>query len=222
MKKYFITGLVILLPLMLTLIVVGFFFNVLTEPFLGLTQAVLHRYGLMEHGFLFLSATQVQALVSQVLILLVLIGFTILLGIVGRWFFVHYVIRSWEYLIHRIPLVNAVYRGCQDVIKTIFTADSNAFKQVVMVRFPSPDSLTIGLVTCESLRGIKQITGSDLMAVFVPTTPNPTSGFLVMVKKGDVIPLDMRIEDAFKYVVSCGVITMPFKKQGDLISEEII
>lgn len=211
MKKYFITGLAVLLPVALTLMVVIFIFNFLTQPFLGISRALLSHYGLLDTGFLFLSAEQVQTFISQILILIVLVAFTILLGAIARWFFIHYLIRLWEYMIHRIPLVSSIYKACQDVINTIFTTQSSAFKQVVLVRFPHADSQAVGLVTCDTLKGLSDAIGPDLVAVFVPTTPNPTSGFLTIFKKEEVIPLDMSIEDAFKFVISCGVIMPPFR-----------
>lgn len=213
MKKYFITGLVILLPVTLTLAVVLFIFNFLTEPFLGLTKAILEHYGLGSSGFLFLNAEQLQNFISKILVLLALFTFTLFLGALGRKFLVHYMIRAWEYCVHRIPLVSSIYKACQDVIKTIFASKSSAFKQVVMVKFPNADTHTIGLVTREELPGLEQTVGANLVVVFVPTTPNPTSGFLTIFKKEDVIPLDMSIEDAFKYVISCGVIMAPFNTQ---------
>lgn len=212
MKKSFITGLVILLPLSLTLAVVAFLFNFLTEPFLGISRALLGYSGLLNRGFLFLSADQLQTVVSQILIIISLFIFTVFLGFIARWFFFHYILRFWESLIHRIPIISTVYKTCQDVIKTIFTTNSNAFKQVVMVPFPNPGTKTIGLVTRESLPEADGVMGSDLLVVFVPTTPNPTSGFLTIVKREDVVFLDMSVEDAFKYVISCGVIMSPFKQ----------
>ncbi len=213
MKKYFVTGLVILLPLTLTLAVVGFIFNLLTEPFLGISKTILDYYGLLDKGFLFLSAHQLQTVFSQILILIVLFIFTVLLGLIARWFFFHYIIRFWESLIHRIPFISTIYKTCQDVIKTIFATKNNAFKQVVMVHFPNPETRTIGLVTREGLPGAGPSIGSNLLVVFVPTTPNPTSGFLTIVKKEDVVYLDMSIEDAFKYVISCGMIMSPFRER---------
>lgn len=214
MKKYFITGLVILLPVTLTLVVVSFIFNLLTTPFLGISQAILNHYNLLDQGFLFLSAEQLLTFLSQALTLVLLFFITVFLGIVARWFFVHYIIHFWEYIIHRIPLVSTIYKACQDVIKTIFTSQTSAFKQVVMVRFPNAETFTIGLVTRDSLPGldIDQISGSNLVAVFVPTTPNPTSGFLAIYRREDIVPLDMKVEDAFKYVISCGLIMPPFNK----------
>jgi uncharacterized membrane protein len=212
MKKYFITGLVILLPVTLTLIVVIFLFNFLTEPFLGITKSIFQHYDLSDTGFLFLRGEQLQNFISQILIFAVLISLTFLLGFVARWFFIYYLIRLWENVIHRIPFVSSIYKACKDVIKTIFTSKTNAFKQVVMVRFPNPDTWTIGLMTRDGMPGLEHIVGEDVVLVFVPTTPNPTSGFLTIFKKDEVIPLDMKVEDALKYVISCGVIMAPFKK----------
>lgn len=220
MKKYFITGLVILLPVTLTLAVVGFVFNLLTAPFLGMTKAILGYYGLLETGFLFLSASQLQTAVSQILVLAVLFFFTVFLGALARWFFISYIIGFGEYLINHIPIVNSIYNACKDVIKTVFASKSSAFKQVVMVRFPNENTYTIGLMTRDALPGISQALGGDCIVVFVPTTPNPTSGFLNIVKKSDVIPLDMKVEDAFKYIISCGVISVPFKKGDHIFASE--
>lgn len=211
MKKYFITGLVVLLPVTLTLIVVIFIFNLLTEPFLGLSKSILRNFDLLNTGFLFLSAEQLQNFISQVMVLLVLFGFTLLLGVLARWFFIHYMIKFWETIVHQIPLVGTIYKACQDVIKTIFVSKTSAFKQVVLVRFPHANSHTIGLITRESFLEVQDLLGPDMVVVFVPTTPNPTSGFLTLFRKQDLIPLDMKVEDAFKYVISCGVIMPDFK-----------
>lgn len=214
MKKYFITGLVILLPLALTILVVTFFFNLLTEPFLGLTRAVMEHYGLMHSGFLFLSAANLQTVVSKILILITLFLFTVFLGFVARWFFFHYILRFWESMIQKIPFVNSIYSASKDVIKTVFSSKKSAFKQVVMVRFPNPDTKTIGLVTRDDFPAMHSSLDEDLLVVFVPTTPNPTSGFLTIVKRKDAIFLDMSIEEAFKYIISCGVIMPIFKENS--------
>lgn len=207
LKTYFITGLVILLPLALTLAIVLFIFNLLTEPFVGIVKAVLGFYNLFENGFLFLSADQIQKVISQLIILALLFFFTIGLGIIARWFFFHYLVRLWEHVVARIPFISSVYKTCQDVIKTLFTS-KNSFKQVVMVPFPSKDTLAIGFVTQDQIPSpVKP--NDTLVAVFVPTTPNPTSGFLMMYKEENLVYLDMKVEDALKYVISCGVITTP-------------
>lgn len=203
MKKYFVTGLVILLPLALTLMIVSFIFNFLTEPFVGMVKGIFTQLGLFTHGFLFLSAEQTQIYVSKLLILLILFVVTILLGVFTRLVFMHYVILISDYILHRIPLVNTIYKTSQDVIKTIFTTETRSFKQVVLVSFPNKETRCLGMITRDDLTSLGL---EGYVAVFIPTTPNPTSGYLLMVKKEDVKYLDMKIEDALKYVISCGVI----------------
>lgn len=206
MKKYFITGLAILLPLALTLAIVVFFVNLLTGPFVGMVSAFFDHYGWVGSYSSLLSYKQVQLLLSRLLILVLLFGFTLLLGWFARWVFFHYLIRLWDGLFHRIPFIRAIYRTSQDVVKTIFTTDTKSFKQVVMVPFPHAKSQSIGLITSEDLPDYTKTNGESLVAVFVPTTPNPTSGFLMLFDPQDITYLDMRVEDAFKFIISCGVI----------------
>lgn len=216
MKKYFITGLVILLPLALTIAIVGFIFNFLTGPFLGIVKTVFDHYHLFEEGFFLLTATQIQNLVAKLLILVSLFFIVIGLGFIARWFLFKTFIKFAEYIVKRIPLVNSIYKTCQDVIKTIFTSKTKSFKQVVLVRFPHPNTYSIGLITREEMPSLINTSHADAIAVFVPTTPNPTSGFLIMFKPADLIYLNMKVEDAFKYIISCGVISPDF----EVISKE--
>lgn len=211
MKKYFITGLIILLPLALTIAIVAFVFNFLTTPFIGLVKNILHYFGLLDTNFFFIPAQQLQIGVSKVVILLLLFFFTVFLGIVGRWFIIHYLLKMWDYLIHKIPFVNKIYKTCQDIIQTLFTSKTNAFKQVVMVPFPTATTYSIGLLTRDTMPGIPSGGTDNFVAVFVPTTPNPTSGFLIMFREQDILYMDMSVEDAFKFVISCGVIASPMK-----------
>ncbi|HRD55667.1 MAG TPA: DUF502 domain-containing protein [Parachlamydiaceae bacterium] len=211
MKKYFITGLIILLPLTLTVGIVLWFFNLLTDPFAGAIRYLFNHYGLLEKGFFFLNASQVQLVLSKLIILAFLFFFTLLLGTLARLFFFNYLMNWWNKLIHRIPLVRSIYKTSQDVINTIFASNTNSFKQVVMVPFPNTATYTIGLVTRDDLPSFEPNSETKRVAVFVPTTPNPTSGFLVLFKDKDLIYLDMPIENAFKYIISCGVIATAFK-----------
>jgi len=211
MKKYLLTGLVILLPLALTIAIVMFIFNLLTVPFLGIVKTVFEHNQFLDQGFLWLSADQIKNIVAQILILISLFFLVIGLGFIARWFFFKAFIKFAEYVVKRIPLVSSIYKTCQEVIKTIFTSKTNSFKQVVLVRFPHSHTYSLGLVTKEDIPGLKDTPHSDSVAVFVPTTPNPTSGFLVMFKPVDLIYLDMKVEDAFKYIISCGMVSSEFK-----------
>jgi uncharacterized membrane protein len=206
MKKHFITGLVILLPLVVTIMVLVFLINFLTQPFVGIVSSLLTEFHLINHGFLFLSPEQLIHYGSQLIILLLLFFFTVVLGVIARWFLINTLFRLGDKILHRVPIVNTVYKTTQDIIKTLFVSDKNSFKQVVMVPFPRPETYVLGLVARESPSICSQTVNADLISVFVPTTPNPTTGFLLMFKKEELIHVDMKPEDAIKYIVSCGVI----------------
>ncbi|NNM43849.1 MAG: DUF502 domain-containing protein [Chlamydiae bacterium] len=207
MKKYFITGLIILLPIAVTVAVIVFLVNFLTEPFLGIASSILKEFNLLNHGFLFLSPEQVLRYTSKFLILITLFGATLLLGAITRWFFITTLLHLSDKILHKIPVVNTVYKTTQEIIKTLLVSDKNSFKQVVMVAFPRPDVYVIGLVAREAPKICSDITGEEMISVLVPTTPNPTTGFLMMFKQKDLLYLDMKPEQAIKFIVSCGVIT---------------
>lgn len=206
MKKYFITGLVILLPLAVTIGIVMFLVNLLTGPFVGIVQSIFEHYHFLDNPLRFIGFRQIQIILSQILVLIFLFGFTVLLGFFARWLFLNTFLKFWDSLIHRIPFISSVYKTSQDVIHTMLTSDTKSFKQVVLVPFPSEKSFSIGLVTREDIKDIRSIDGETFTAIFVPTTPNPTSGYLVLYKAKDIVYLDMKIEDALKYIISCGVI----------------
>ena len=199
-KKYVMTGLVMLLPLALTVWIITSIVGWLTGPFVGLTEKILSTLGLTGTPLLFLSSDQVLFLFSQLLVLLFLFVFILTIGAVGRHIVVAYCIRAGDRLIHKIPVISSVYKTSQELIQTILATDNKAFKQVVLVPFPNADCRSIGLVTKEGP------VAPELVPVFVPTTPNPTSGYLIMYERSKVVPLDMTIEEAFRYIISCGVL----------------
>lgn len=209
MKKHFITGLVILLPLVVTIMVLVFLINFLTQPFIGIVSSLLKQFDIINHGFLFLTPEQVIRHGSQAIILLLLFLLTVCLGMIARWFLINSFFKLGDRILQKVPIVNTVYKTTQDIIKTLFVSDKNSFKQVVMVAFPRPGSYVLGLIARESPTSCSQAAKSDLVSVLIPTTPNPTTGFLLMFKKEELIYLDMKPEDAIKYIVSCGVIVPP-------------
>jgi uncharacterized membrane protein len=110
-------------------------------------------------------------------------------------------------ILQKIPLINKVYKTTQEIIKTIFVTDRTSFKQVVMVPFPKPGTYVMGLISRHSPAICSEKAQTPLVSVLIPTTPNPTTGFLLMYKEEDLIHLDLRPEEAIKYIVSAGVIT---------------
>jgi uncharacterized membrane protein len=206
MKKYFLTGLVILLPLAVTILVIGFIINSITGPFYSLVSGSLNHLLPQGEGFLFLSHDQLLRYLTKILILAALFVFILFLGVITRWFFFKSLISLSDKILHRIPLINTVYKTTQDIIKTLFVSDKNSFKQVVMVPFPREGIWALGFISRESPASCSKSVGKDLVSVLIPTTPNPTSGFLLMFPREDLVLVDIRTEDAIKYIVSCGVI----------------
>jgi uncharacterized membrane protein len=199
-KKHVMTGLVMLLPIALTFWIIASLVSWLTEPFVGIAEKILSTAGLTGASIFFLSSEKVILGLSQLLVLVFLFFFILLIGAIGRHFFFRYLIRLSDAVLHRIPVISSVYKTSQELIQTILTTDNRAFKQVVLVPFPNAECYSIGLVTREGP------VAPHLLPVFVPTTPNPTSGYLIMYDRSKVVQLDMTVEEAFRYIVSCGVL----------------
>ncbi len=201
MKKYFVTGLVVLLPLALTYWIIGFILAVLTDPFTGVAITALKLLGI--------HSPEILEFGGKVLALCLLFGLIISIGAIGRYFLFKYLLQLSDAILHRIPIVSAVYKTSQELIQSVFRHDSVSFKQVVFVPFPHPGSMVVGFVT-------QEVSLDGRVAVFVPTTPNPTTGFLLMYRKDDVIELDMKVEEALRYIISCGVLMPNVIKSNDL------
>jgi uncharacterized membrane protein len=205
-KKYFLTGLIILLPIAITIAIVSWIINFFTGPFVTIVSSSLEETNLATNGFLFLSHDQVVLYSAKFLILICLFFLIIGLGMLTRWYFIRGALTIGDKLLHRIPVFNTVYKTTKEIIKTLFNKDGTAFKQVVLVPFPRKDMYTLGLISGSAPTVCSTTFGSKLISVFIPTTPNPTSGFLIMFKQEDLIYLEMKPEDAIKYIISCGAI----------------
>lgn len=206
MKRYFITGLVIVLPLVLTLLIFAFLLNLLTKPFEGITLSLLDHFNLLGQPLFGFDSRQIIIFLNRLLTLMALVGFTFIIGFVARWFFVYEIIKLSDWVFHRIPLVNKIYRATQETVTTVFAHESRTFKQVVLVPYPKAPGLSIGLVTSTSIPNRSEEEYKKLVSVFIPGTPNPTVGFLLFYSPEQMIPLAMSVEEALKFVISMGVI----------------
>jgi uncharacterized membrane protein len=207
MKRNFLTGLVIVLPIALTFIILMLFIDILTQPFLALTEKFLQHVPIFKSSNPMLSSGHALKIWSQGFILLALFAVIILLGLFARLFLFKIFIRLGDKLIHRIPIINKLYKTFKEVIEVIFATKDRAFKQVVMVHFPNPYTRCIGFLSKESPEVFNNPTKQDLISVFLPTTPNPTTGYLLQFPQSEVTHIDMTIEDALKFIVSCGIIS---------------
>ncbi|MGM0439603.1 MAG: DUF502 domain-containing protein [Chlamydiota bacterium] len=206
MKRHFITGLAIITPLFVTIAVVVFIVNLLTDPFAGAVQGFLQGKGLQNARFLFFSGNQLVKYGSQAIILIMLFLCTALLGLVARWFFFKSIISLGDKIIHRIPVINKLYKTSQDIVTTVFDSREKSFNTVVMVPFPNTKTYCLGFVARNAPESFNASVNHTLVSVFVPTTPNPTSGYLLMYKEEELVYLDMKPEEAIKFIISCGVI----------------
>jgi len=141
--------------------------------------------------------------------LIIAIVFFILIGWLATNFFGRLFIRMAEFVVDRMPIIRTVYGAIKQIMETIMASQSQAFREAVMLEYPRKDVWSIGFVTGKSEGEVQRITAEDTINVFVPTTPNPTSGYLLFVPKKDLVFLEMSVEEAIKLVVSAGIISPP-------------
>lgn len=208
MRKYFLPGLVILLPIALTFFILQFFLNLLTQPFVGFVSEVVTSYHIMNKGFLIFSQEQLIRFVSQLIILISLFLFILVLGFLARWFLFRALIRLGEKIMRGIPLVNKIYQIIQEITQSLFSEDKQSFSQVALVPFPREGLWAIGLVAGKAPHeAVKQMDHpDDYVSVFIPTSPTPASGFVVICKRCEMKILPYKVDQALKFIVSCGII----------------
>lgn len=202
MRKYFVTGLLILVPLAITLWVLNLIISTLDQSLLLLPASWQPRVLL---GYEFPG-------VGTVLTLLVIF----LTGLATRNIIGKQVVLLWEMLLARIPIVNSIYSSVKQVSDTLFSSSGNAFRKALLVQYPRQGSWTIAFLTGTPGGDVKNHLTGDYVSVYVPTTPNPTSGFFLMMPRADTIELDMSVDQALKYIVSMGVVA-PEQLENKLI-----
>lgn len=207
MKKHLIYGLIILLPLAMTIAVIGFIVNFLTKPFVGFVSQFLSQTSFAKEGFLFLTHGQALKFSSQLIILAGIFLIILLIGMIARWYLVHWIFQVSDNLIHKLPLVNKVYKTTKEIITNLFGPGTSSFKQVVVVPFPLEGVYGLGLLSQKAPDACDKSADCELISVFVPTAPNPTTGFTMMYCKEDIVYIDMKVEEAVKYIISCGTIS---------------
>ena len=124
----------------------------------------------------------------------------------------------WERLLARIPVVNSIYNSVKQVSDTLFSSSGNAFRQALLIEYPRRGTWTIAFLTGTPGGEVLRHLDGEHVSVYVPTTPNPTSGFFLMLPKADVIPLDMSVDTALKYVISMGVVAPPVRRQSATVA----
>lgn len=149
--------------------------------------------------------TTLVILLSRVLAFILLMTMIFVLGFLGRKFFMNFLLRVMDRILSHIPFVRTIYRLTNEITKAIFSDTKKTFKETVLVPFPHHDAHAIGFLTGDSPSIFKEKTHTDHV-IFVPTSPHPMSGFVLLTPKKIVLPVDVSVEDAFKFIISCGVI----------------
>jgi uncharacterized membrane protein len=137
----------------------------------------------------------------------------LLTGVVVKNLFGGRMVAGIESLVRRVPVIGPVYSGAKSFSETVLTDKGTSFKQVVMVEFPRKGVFSIGFITSEDLEEVQAKTAQDVTCVFVPTTPNPTTGFIILVPRNEVVRLDMTVDDAFKMLLTLGVVVPKWRNK---------
>jgi uncharacterized membrane protein len=191
-RRYLITGLLIWVPLVITLWVLDLLVSTMDQTLLLLPAEW------RTEGWLGMHVPGMGVLLT---LLIVFATGVLAANIIGQR-----LVKFWESLLARIPIVNTIYHGVKQVSDTLFSGSGHAFRKVLLVRYPHPQAWSLAFQTNVPFEVMSRLDG-DYVAVFIPTTPSPVNGFYFYVRREDVIETDLSVEAALKYIVSMGVVT---------------
>ncbi len=207
LRRYIIAGLLVWVPLLITILVVKVLVNFMDRSLLLLPAAYRPDalFGFDVPG------------VGVVLALVVLL----LTGLVAANLFGRKLVELWESLVARIPLVNSIYSAVKQVISTFLTDGNESFRRVMLVEYPRRGSWTLCFQSGSGAREVQEKTREEIVTVFVPTTPNPTSGFILMVPRDELVELEMSVEEGLRLIMSLGMVTPESGRgRGSVAKEE--
>lgn len=190
-KKYLVTGIIALLPAAASIYMLFIIIQFMDNIFAGILSTLLGKRipGL---GLIFTLA-------------IILVAGFLASNYIGRA-----ILRIGEFIICKIPILNNIYKTVKQIIDAFYSGDNKSFKEVIMIEYPRKGIYALGFLTGISKGEVQEKTCEDVINVFLPTTPNPTSGFLLFVPKKDVVFLDMSVEDGLKLIISGGVVVPPY------------
>ena len=208
MKKYLIAGLLVWLPLAVTIWVLQAVLGVLDGVFVWLLD-----------GSQFVLPTSAQSFITGLrripgLGVFVMLAGLLLTGVFATNFVGQWALRQGHRVLTKIPIVKSIYSSVQQVSDTLFSSSGNAFREAVLVQYPRVGCWTIAFVTGKPGGEAARHLDGDWLSIYVPTTPNPTSGFFLMVPRADAVFLTMSVDEALKYVISMGVVAPPIARQA--------
>ena len=207
LKKYIIAGLLVWLPFAATIVIVKLLIDLMDKTILLLPPEwqPANVLGFSIPGF---------GLVLAISVLL-------LTGVLAANLFGRRFVEMWERILNRIPLVRSIYNSVKQISSSIFDPSGKSFRKVVMLQYPRKGIWSIGFLTNDNLGRALTVIDGDLVSVFIPTTPNPTSGFIIMARNDELTELNMSIEEAFKFIISMGVIISDSTALKELIQNKV-
>ena len=207
LRTWLVAGLLVWVPLGVTFLVVKLLIDLADQVLLLLPEA--YRPDVLL-GF------NIPGLGVALTVLTVLATGMIFANLFGRR-----LVRLWEDILARIPLVRSIYSSVKQITETLFSAQGKSFRKVVLVEYPRRELWTLAFLTGETAEQLIEITERDLVSIYVPTTPNPTSGFFIMVPKEDIVELDITVEAGLKLILSTGVVVPDHLKQKALEQKKL-
>ena len=203
MRKYIIAGLLVWMPLAITIWVLSWLLGMVDGVFFWLLSLTQHLLGQNADG-LNDKLRQLPGLGLLVMVVLMLVTGVFVTNIFGQWW-----VRQWDKMMGRIPIVKSIYSSVKQVSDTLFSSSGNAFREAVLVQYPHAGSWTIAFVTGKPSGEVAAHLDGEHVSLYVPTTPNPTSGFFLIMPRTAVHSLHMSVDEALKYIISMGVVTPP-------------
>jgi len=207
MRKYLIAGLLVWMPLGVTFLVVRAIVGFLDKILLWLPAQYQPDILLGFH---------IPGLGVVLAIVLVLATGMIVANLLGRR-----IVAAWESLLARIPLVRSLYAGIKQIMEAVLATDAKSFSKVLLLEYPRKGVWSLAFMTSDNLGEVQAKTRPDVISVFIPTTPNPTSGFVLMVPDKDVIHLEMSVEEGLKMIISMGVVVPAWQKNNLINGDNI-
>ena len=200
LRRYIVAGILVWLPLGLTILLLRFAVRLMDRSLLLLPPQYRPNAILGFH---------IPGLGAILTVILLLVTGVLAANFVGRAF-----VGGWESLMNRIPVVRSIYSAAKNFAEIVFSDSSHAFKKVLLVEYPRKGIYSLAFQTSAELGEVQGRTGEEVTCCFVPTTPNPTSGFIIIVPKKDVTVLDMEVDEALKMIISLGVVVPPWRNNA--------
>lgn len=202
-RDYFLAGILVTAPIGLTVYLTWVFLKFIDNRVTALIPAEFNPFNFLPFS------NPVVDVFKAVISLAILIFAFVLIGWFARNFFGRLIYQFSEYIVHRMPVINTIYKAIKQIFETIMASQSHAFRDVVMLEYPRKGVWSLGFVTGRSEGEVQRVTDNETINVFVPTTPNPTSGYLLFVPRKELKFMKMTVEEAAKLIVSAGIIVPP-------------